>query len=89
MTSKKEETKIGTQAAADELGLSRRQVQTLINRGHLPAEKLGRDWFIKPSDLELVRERPKGRPPTKNAAKKDSKPLKVGSKKSERKESGE
>lgn len=37
--------------AAEQLGISRRQVRTLIERGQLPAEKQGRDWFIKLSDL--------------------------------------
>lgn len=61
--------------AAEQLGISRRQVRTLIERGQLPAEKQGRDWFIKLSDLRLVKVRPKGRP--KGA--KDSKPRKTSS----------
>jgi excisionase family DNA binding protein len=51
-----------TKEAADELGISLRQVQTLIQRGKLPATKFGRDYTISTNDLELVRERPKGRP---------------------------
>jgi excisionase family DNA binding protein len=65
---------LSTAEAAVELGISRRQVRTLIERGKLPAEKIGRDWFIKTSDLPLVRHRPKtGRP----QGAKDSKPRKA------------
>lgn len=58
--------------AAEQLGISRRQVRTLIERGQLPAQKVGRDWFIKQGDLRLVKHRPKGRP----EGVKDSKPRK-------------
>lgn len=71
---------LSTDEAAAHLGVSRRQVQTLIKQGKLPAEKQGRDWFIRASDLRLVKERPKGRP----AGAKDSKPRKA-SKKASRK----
>lgn len=66
---------LNTDEAAEQLGISRRQVQTLIKQEKLPAEKQGRDWFIKASDLRLVKVRPKGRP--KGA--KDSKPRKTSS----------
>jgi excisionase family DNA binding protein len=53
-----------TKEVAEELGISLRQVQTLIQRNRLPATKKGRDWFVLEKDLELVRERKKtGRPP--------------------------
>jgi len=52
-----------TKEVADALGISLRQVQTLIQREQLPAQKFGRDYMVKESDLSLVRERPKGRPP--------------------------
>ncbi|MCA1624988.1 MAG: helix-turn-helix domain-containing protein [Acidobacteria bacterium] len=53
-----------TKEVAEKLGISLRQVQTLIQRHRLPATKKGRDWFVMESDLELVRERKKtGRPP--------------------------
>jgi excisionase family DNA binding protein len=55
-----------TKQAALELGISLRQLQTLIQRKQLPAEKFGRDYIIKLSDLALVRVRKKGRP-TKNS----------------------
>jgi len=61
-----------TSEAAEQLGVSRRQVLTLIGQGRLPAEKIGRDYFIKQGDLRLVKVRPKGRP----EGAKDSKPRK-------------
>lgn len=55
---------IPTAQAARELGLqSDSRVRQLIAEGKLVATKLGRDWLIKRSDLDAVRERPKaGRP---------------------------
>lgn len=55
--------------AAEKLGVSRWRVNQLINAGRLPAQKIGRSFIIRESDLELVRKRPPGRPP-KNEAKK-------------------
>jgi excisionase family DNA binding protein len=53
-----------TKEVAERLEISVRQVQTLIQQNRLPAEKKGRDWFVKESDLVFVKERPKtGRPP--------------------------
>lgn len=51
-----------TQEAADRLGLSKRQVQTLIKRGQLPAERVGHIWLLKPEDVETFQRRPVGRP---------------------------
>lgn len=51
-----------TAQVAAELGISVRRVQALIWSGQLPAEKVGRDWVIQQSDLEMVRERQPGRP---------------------------
>lgn len=57
-----------TKEVAEELGISLRQVQTLIQRNRIPATKKGRDWFVLEKDLELVRERKKtGRPPKPTA----------------------
>jgi len=57
---------ITTSQAAKKLGISQRRVQALITADRLPAQKIGRDWLIRESDLELVRVRktgyPKGRP---------------------------
>ncbi len=53
-----------TKEVAERLKISVRQVQTLIKLERLPAEKRGRDWFVKEQDLKLVENRPKtGRPP--------------------------
>lgn len=38
------------------------RVQQLIWGGRLPAEKMGRDYFIKEDDLKLVEDRKPGRP---------------------------
>lgn len=56
-----------TKEAAEKLGVSVRQIQTLIGQNRLPAYKRGRDWFIKEEDLELVKHRPiTGRPKKEN-----------------------
>jgi excisionase family DNA binding protein len=54
---------VTTQEAAERLGVTRPRVHALIQAGRLPAEKMGRDYFIKESDLSLVAERKPGRPP--------------------------
>jgi excisionase family DNA binding protein len=51
-----------TQESAERLGVTVRRVQAMIRDGRLPAEKMGRDWFIKEEDLELVADRKPGRP---------------------------
>jgi len=51
-----------TKQAAEILGVTTRRVLTLIHSGRLAAEKHGRDWAIRPEDLELVKERKPGRP---------------------------
>ncbi len=53
---------ITTAQAATILQVSRRRVEALINAKRLPAEKIGRDWLIRPEDLELVKVRRPGRP---------------------------
>ena len=53
---------IGTKEAAERLSLSQQRIQALIKNEQLPAQKVGRDWLIEESDLELVRERKAGRP---------------------------
>lgn len=47
-----------TQQAAEEIGVNRRRIQALIDGGRLHAIKVGRDWLVSKSDLELVREKP-------------------------------
>lgn len=51
-----------TKEVAKLLGVSMRQVQALITNGRLPAQKFGRDYFIKEKDLKLVENRKVGRP---------------------------
>jgi len=54
-----------TKEAADRLGVTPGRVRQLVLSGDLPAEKFGRDLMIKATDLELVKDRPMGRPPGK------------------------
>ena len=52
-----------TDESAELLGLSRRQVQHLIKKGVLKAEKRGRDYWLTPAAAEAARNRPPvGRP---------------------------
>jgi excisionase family DNA binding protein len=55
--------KITTAEAAERLGKTIRHIQWLITEGRLPAEKVGRDYFINEADLGLVRGLKRGRPP--------------------------
>lgn len=50
-----------TKEAAERLGLSVRQVQTLIKQGDLPATKFGHAWKIKRKDVDTFQRRPVGR----------------------------
>jgi len=52
-----------TEEAAERLGVTKRRVQAMIRDGRLPAEKMGRDWFIREEDLAIVADRKPGRPP--------------------------
>jgi excisionase family DNA binding protein len=51
-----------TKQVAEELFISQRRVQALIKAGRLPAQKRGRDWYIKDLDLLEVYARKPGRP---------------------------
>ena len=62
MPGKQETEIIATGEAAKELGITVQRLRVLIREGRLPAQKLGRDWIIRKSDLELVRIRKPGRP---------------------------
>lgn len=58
---------ITTAEVAARLGITPRMVLKLIEKGLLPARKIGRDWLIDESNLELVKVRnrvgyPQGRP---------------------------
>lgn len=57
-----------TQQAAERLGVTAGRVRQMILDGQLPAEKMGRDNFIKASDLKLVAHRKVGRPPAPESA---------------------
>jgi excisionase family DNA binding protein len=52
-----------TQQAAEILGISDRHVRSLIAAGKLTAHRLGRDYAIEETDLALVPDRRRGRPP--------------------------
>ncbi len=52
-----------TPEAAERLGVTVTRVQQMIVAGRLPAEKMGRDYFIKEEDLKLIADRKPGRPP--------------------------
>ena len=47
-------------------GLSRRQLQWLLQQGTIPGSKLGRDWLVRPSAvMTYLKARPRpGRPRT-------------------------
>lgn len=53
---------LDTSQVAAILGISRRRVEALIVDGRLSAEKVGRDWLIRPEDLDRVKVRRPGRP---------------------------
>lgn len=55
---------ITTQIASQRLGVSVRRVRALIAAGRLPATRLGHNWAIHSSDLDLVKIRRPGRPCT-------------------------
>lgn len=69
---KANETLLDTNEAAERLGVTRRHAWSLVRDGKLPAQKVGRTYVIKASDLKLVEKRPKpGRPAgAKSASKK-------------------
>ena len=55
-------TLLTTNEVAARLGVTVKRVQAMIRDGRLPAEKMGRDYFIKEDDLKLVENRKPGRP---------------------------
>jgi excisionase family DNA binding protein len=59
---------LSTPEAAEALGVTVARVQQLIWNGRLPAQKIGGSYVIQEADLELIRERPTGRPPKGKAA---------------------
>ena len=53
---------MSTAAVAEQLGVSQGRIRAMIRAGRLPATKLGRDYFVDPKDLKLVKTRKPGRP---------------------------
>jgi excisionase family DNA binding protein len=49
--------------ASERLGVHRTRVNVLIREGRLPAQRLGRAYMIRETDLKLVEDRKPGRPP--------------------------
>lgn len=54
---------LSVKEVAQILGVNHQRVQALISQGRLPAQKIGNSYVIKESDLQLVEDRPTGRPP--------------------------
>jgi excisionase family DNA binding protein len=52
--------------AAAELGVSKPRVLALIKAKRLPAQLVGTSYVIRAADLEMVRERKPGKPPSDN-----------------------
>jgi excisionase family DNA binding protein len=48
--------------AAEKLGVTRARVNQLIDAGRIPAQKIGRSFVVKESDLKQVEIRKAGRP---------------------------
>jgi excisionase family DNA binding protein len=70
-----------TKEAAERLGVTVQRIHALIKNERLPAQKMGRDYFVEEKDLKLVEERKPGRP-RKDASEKS--PRKVGSSKAKK-----
>jgi len=60
-----------TLEVAERLGVTAGRVRQMIVDGQLPATKMGRDNFIRESDLKLVERRKVGRPPKDQNISKD------------------
>lgn len=62
---------LNTKQAAEKKGVSIRRIQALITKGQLKAERFGRDYMIRESDLDKIKQGTVGRP--KGSVKKDAK----------------
>ncbi len=58
----KENELLTTKQVAEMLNVTVGRVQQMVADGQLPATKVGRDNFIKETDLKLVKDRKVGRP---------------------------
>ena len=59
---------LSTNEVAEKLGVTSIRVRAMIRNDQLPAQKIGRDYVIKESDLKLVEDRKPGRPPKDKSA---------------------
>lgn len=57
--------KLTTAEAAAVLKVGARRVRELITSGKLPAEKAGRDYLIRLTDIKRLKRKPAGRPRAK------------------------
>jgi excisionase family DNA binding protein len=69
-----------TKDAAERLGVTVQRIHALIKSERLPAQKLGRDYFIQEADLKLVEGRKSGRPAKQEIKQKKSSAKKAKSK---------
>jgi excisionase family DNA binding protein len=46
------EVLLGTKEVAQRLGRTQARVRQLIDEGKLPGQRLGRDWYVRESDVE-------------------------------------
>ncbi|MDQ3712804.1 MAG: helix-turn-helix domain-containing protein [Acidobacteriota bacterium] len=53
---------LSTSEVAERLGVTSIRIRAMIRNGNLPAQKIGRDYVVKESDLEFVKDRKPGRP---------------------------
>lgn len=51
-----------TKEVAEKLGVTVGRIRQMVADGQLPATKVGRDNFIKETDLKLIKDRKVGRP---------------------------
>ena len=58
-----------TKEVAQKVGLTYVKINRLIKSDILPAEKRGRDYFIRESDVEIIEQRPETRRRKKKVAK--------------------
>lgn len=70
-----------TAEVAERLGVHRTRVNVLIKEGRLPAQRYGRAFLVQEKDLQLVSDRPVGRPSKVRAETNNLSPSKRGNRK--------